>query len=449
MASNLDMPARPDASESRWSTTSEVESAAGHKNMQQLIQMRWIAVVGQITTIAVVTYGFNIDLPVNYMLQVLACLIAFNLGSQLRWHEVRVVTNSELFLALLVDVAILTAQLYLSGGIRNPFAFLYLLQVILSAVLLEAWSTWTIVGITSLCLAGLALFSKPLALPPGHEDGFLGLYVQGILICFAFNAILLAVFITRIGRNLRAGHEQLSNLRQRAAEEEHIVRMGLLASGAAHELGTPLATLSVILGDWKRMPEFSRNAELLEEITEMQIQLQRCKTIVSGILLSAGEARGESSAKTTIGTFLDELVAEWRTTRPVQSFVYENRIEQDLTVVSDSTLKQTICNVLDNALEASPQWLSLQAVRDADTLTLTITDAGPGFAPAMLSQLGKPYQSTKGQPGRGLGLFLVVNVARTLGGTVTARNRDEGGAVVQLTLPLAAITFEEEGKNAG
>jgi two-component system sensor histidine kinase RegB len=449
MASNLDMPARPDATESPRSMTSEVESAAGHKNMQQLIQMRWIAVVGQITTIAVVTYGFNIDLPVNYMLQVLACLIAFNIGSQLRWHEVRVVTNSELFLALLVDVAILTAQLYLSGGTRNPFAFLYLLQVILSAVLLEAWSTWTIVGITSLCLAGLALFSQPLTLPPGHEDGFLGLYVQGILICFAFNAILLAVFITRIGRNLRAGHEQLSNLRQRATEEEHIVRMGLLASGAAHELGTPLATLSVILGDWKRMPEFSKNAELLEEITEMQIQLQRCKAIVSGILLSAGEARGESSAKTTISTFLDELVEEWRTTRPVQSFIYDNRIEQDLTVVSDSTLKQTICNVLDNALEASPQWLSLQATRDAGTLTLTITDAGPGFAPAMLAQLGKPYQSTKGRPGGGLGLFLVVNVARTLGGTVTARDREEGGAVVQLRLPLAAITLEEEGKNAG
>jgi two-component system sensor histidine kinase RegB len=448
MASKPDIPMRPDAVERRWAS-SEVESAAGHKNMQQLIQMRWIAVLGQVTTIAVVTYGFNIDLPVNYMLQVLACLIAFNIGSQLRWHEVRVVSNNELFLALLVDVAILTAQLYLSGGTHNPFAFLYLLQVILSAVLLEAWSTWTIVAITSTCLAGLALFSQPLPLMSGHGERFLSLYVQGILICFAFNAILLAVFITRIGRNLRAGHEQLSNLRQRATEEEHIVRMGLLASGAAHELGTPLATLSVILGDWKRMPEFSRNAELLEEITEMQIQLQRCKAIVSGILLSAGEARGESSVKTTISTFLDELVAEWRTTRPVQAFVYENRIAQDVAVVSDSTLKQTICNVLDNALEASPQWLSLQAVRDADTLRLTIIDAGPGFAPAMLSQLGKPYQSTKGRPGGGLGLFLVVNVARTLGGTVTAHNREEGGAVVQLTLPLAAITLEEEEKNAG
>jgi len=449
MASNVETAAGTDTADGRRMVASEVESAAGHKNMQQLIQMRWIAVVGQITTIAVVTYVFHIDLPVSYMLQVLACLIAFNVGSQLRWHEVRVVTNRELFLALLVDVGILTAQLYLSGGTRNPFAFLYLLQVILSAVLLEAWSTWTIVGITSLCLGGLALFSHPLALPPGDEQRFHSLYVQGILICFAFNAILLAVFITRITRNLRAGHEQLANLRQRAAEEDHIVRMGLLASGAAHELGTPLATLSVILGDWKRMPEFSRNPELLEEITEMQIQLQRCKAIVSGILLSAGEARGESSAKTTIATFLDDLVKEWRATRPVQSFVYENLIEPDVTVVSDSTLKQTISNVLDNALEASPQWLSLRAMRDADTLTLTITDQGPGFAPAMLAQIGKPYQSTKGQPGRGLGLFLVVNVARTLGGTVVARNRDEGGAIVQLQLPLAAITFEEEKKDAG
>jgi two-component system sensor histidine kinase RegB len=245
------MPARPaDGAEGRRATSSEVESAAGHKNMLQLIQMRWIAVVGQITTIVVVTYVFHIELPVNYMLQVLACLIAFNIGSQLRWHEVRVVSNKELFLALLVDVAILTAQLYLSGGTRNPFAFLYLLQVILSAVLLEAWSTWTIVGITSVCLGGLALFSHPLALPPGDAEHFHSLYVQGILICFAINAILLAVFITRIGNNVRVGHEQLANLRQRAAEEDHIVRMGLLASGAAHELGTPLATLSVILGDW-------------------------------------------------------------------------------------------------------------------------------------------------------------------------------------------------------
>ena len=269
------------------------------------------------------------------------------------------------------------------------------------------------------------------------------LYIQGMLICFALNAALLVVFITRIMSNLRAGDALLASMRQRAAEEEHIVRMGLLASGAAHELGTPLATLSVILGDWRRMPEFSKNPELLEEIGEMQAQLARCKSIVSGILLSAGEARGESSARTTINTFLDELVQEWRDSRPVAAFEYDNRIA-DMPVVFDSALKQMICNVLDNALEASPEWVRLEARCEDGALTLLVSDSGPGFAPDILEQFGKPYNSSKGKPGRGLGLFLTVNVARTLGGTVAASNRPEGGAAVQLSLPLEAIAVEEE-----
>lgn len=427
---------------------SHLEPGAGYRNMQQLIQLRWIAVVGQITTIATVTLGFGVQLPLPAMLRVLACLVAFNIFSQLRWHEQRAVDNRQLFLALLVDVFSLTVQLYLSGGMTNPFVFLYLLQVILAAVLLQPWSSWTIVAITGMCVASLALFAKPLPLPLDHGLGMSSLYIQGILISFVVNAALLVIFIGRINRNLRAGDAQLADLRQRAAEEEHIVRMGLLASGAAHELGTPLATLAVILGDWRRMPEFAKNPELLAEIGDMQNQLKRCKSIVSGILLSAGEARGESSMKTTIKVFLDQLVGEWRASRTIVEFSYDNRIERDLPVVSDSALKQMIWNVLDNALEASPQWLRLEATREGDSLTLVVTDAGPGFAPGMLDQFGKPYQSTKGRPGGGLGLFLVVNVARTLGGTASARNRDEGGAQVRLHLPLSAIALEPEPAHA-
>jgi two-component system sensor histidine kinase RegB len=423
---------------------SHLEPRAGYRNMQQLIQLRWIAVVGQITTIATVTLGFGVELPLPAMLRVLACLVAFNIFSQLRWHEQRAVDNRQLFLALLVDVFSLTVQLYLSGGMTNPFVFLYLLQVILAAVLLQPWSSWTIVAITGMCVASLALFAKPLPLPLDYGLGMASLYIQGILISFVVNAALLLVFITRINRNVRAGDAQLADLRQRAAEEEHIVRMGLLASGAAHELGTPLATMAVILGDWRRMPAFAKNPEMLEEIGEMQKQLKRCKSIVSGVLLSAGEARGESSMKTTIKVFLDKLVEEWRANHTVVSFSYENKIERDLPVVSDSALKQMIWNVLDNAFEASPQWLHLEARRDDDSLTLVVTDAGPGFAPGMLDQFGKPYQSTKGRPGGGLGLFLVVNVARTLGGSASARNRAEGGAEVRLNLPLSAIALEPE-----
>ena len=302
-------------------TAESISYAAGHKNMLYLIRLRWIAVIGQITTIIVVYAGLGIHLPLPQMIAVLTGLIAFNIASHLRWHENPIVTNREMFFALLVDVASLTAQLYFSGGTTNPFVFLYLLQVILSAVLLDAWATWTMVAITSVCFAGLSLFSRPLLLLAEHRDMFPTLYIQGMLICFVLNAGLLVSLITRIMRNLRAGDAQLADLRQRAAEEEHIVRMGLLASGAAHELGTPMATMSVIIGDWLHMPEFANNPMLREEIGEMQAQLQRCKSIVTGILLSAGEMRDESSAKITLRTFLGDLAGEWRASRPVVEFL--------------------------------------------------------------------------------------------------------------------------------
>src|SRR5690606_13742917 len=214
--------------------------------------------------------------------------------------------------------------------------------------------------------------------------GPLSLYIQGMLICFVLNAVLLVIFISRITRNRRERDARLADLRQRAAEGEHIVRMGLLASGAAHELGTPLATLSVILGDWRHMPVFKSDPDLLDEITEMQTQVLRCKSIVSGILLSAGEARGESSEETTVHAFLDELVEEWRATRPVTGFDYHNAFGEDMDIVSDSALKQSLCNVLDNALEASRDWVGLQVSRDGESLILTVLDRGPGFSEEML-----------------------------------------------------------------
>lgn len=262
-----------------------------------------------------------------------------------------------------------------------------------------------------------------------------------MLVCFALDAALLVVFMTRIARNLRERDARLAALKQHAAEEDHIVRMGLLASGAAHELGTPLASLSVILSDWRRMPALATDPERLQEIDEMQSELQRCKSIVTGILLAAGAARGEAPRITTVNGFLAELVAEWRAARSVATLSFDNAFGTDVPIVSDTALKQVIFNVLDNALEVSPNWVRFSATRDDETLVLAVRDMGPGFAPDMLAQFGKPYQSSKGRLGGGLGLFLVVNVVRKLGGTVSADNRPQGGAVVTLNLPLAALAI--------
>lgn len=415
------------------------QRTARGKNMQQLVLLRWIAVAGQLLAILVVHAGMGIRLPLLPMLLVLAGLCVFNLLGPAYWRRRPRVTDRHLLLALLVDVGALTALLYLAGGIANPFVFLYVLQVVLAAVLLRPRSRWLVAALTTGCVLALAVLPGPVELPADPAGGLADRYVQGLLLCFVLVATLLLVFIGRIGEILRARDARLAALRQRAAEEEHIVRMGLLASGAAHELGTPLSTLAVILGDWQHLPHFTSDPELLQDVAEMQAQVLRCKAIVGGILQSAGEVRGEAPHVTTARALVDGMAAEWQRSRAMSGLRFVNRIDDDMAIVADVGLRQMLFNILDNAQEASPGQVALDARLEADQLVLAVEDAGPGFDPGMLERLGTPYRSSKGAPGRGLGLFLSVNVARTLGGTIGARNRPEGGAAVTVRIPLQAL----------
>jgi len=415
---------------------------AGLRGMHQLIQLRWIAVGGQLLTIVVVYAGLRIALPLGWMLGTLAALALFNLCSQFVWWRSGRVSEGALLAALLVDVGSLAFQLHLGGGIANPFMFLFLLQVALATVLLRPPGNWIVAAATALSVAVLIAVPSPTRIEVDLSKGLADLYVQGLLICFVLIAALLVVFITRIGRILRERDARLAELRQRAAEEEHIVRMGLLASGAAHELGTPLSTLSVILGDWQHLPSMSSEAEIYHDLVEMQAQVARCKSIVTNILLAAGETRGEAPVQTTLHAFLDELAEQWRTLSNPADFRYARRVAPNPWIVADAGLRQMVFNVLDNALEASPQRVELDVSGGGDDLVIEVRDAGPGFEADVLARLGTPYNSTKGRAGGGLGLFLSVNVARTLGGRLAVRNLPQGGAAVTVTLPLAAIEID-------
>jgi two-component system, sensor histidine kinase RegB len=408
--------------------------------MMLLIQLRWIAVIGQIATIALTELALGVSLPLESMAIVLGALVALN-GASYLWVRNRTeVGNRPLLLALMLDVIALTAQLYLSGGAMNPFTGLYLLQVTLGAVLLDVAFAWTIGATTATGFLFLMIFNQPLALPARGVLDLFTLQIIGTFVCFLLNAGLLVFFLIRITRNLRTRDARLAALKQQAAEEDLIVRMGLLASGAAHELGTPLSSVAVILGDWRRMPEIRGNPEMTADIEEMQAAIQRCKSIVTGILKSAGEARGDAPVVTTVNDFLSDIVKEWQASSPGATLRYENSFGTDVPIVSDSTLKQIVFNLLDNAFEASPHWIQLTARHDQEMLLLEVRDAGAGFTPDVLEHLGTPYQSTKARGG-GLGLFLVVNVVRKLGGSVTASNAPGGGAVVSLRLPLPALTI--------
>jgi two-component system sensor histidine kinase RegB len=417
------------------------DDETNRKNMALLIQLRWTAVVGQIVMIGAAHFWLGMPLPLVRMGAVIGALVLLNLSSLVWVRHRAAITKQELLVALMLDVAALTAQLYLSGGAANPFTSLFLLQVTLGAVLLDARSTWSLVALTCASFVWLTMAYRPLDLPPNPLSETYSLSVAGMLMGFVLNAVLLVVFVTRVNRNLRDRDAHLAALRQHAAEQDHIVRMGLLASGAAHELGTPLASLSVILSDWRHMPNLAADHELAEDLAEMEASLQRCKSIVTEILASAGEARGEGSAPTSVAAFLTALVEEWRSARSVRTLYFTNTFGADLAIVSDIALKQAIFNVLDNAYEVSRDWVELLAEREGDDLVLSISDRGPGFAAEMLAQLGKPYQSSKGRTGGGLGLFLVVNVVRKLGGTVTAENHRKRGATVRLVLPLSTLAI--------
>ena len=301
-----------------------LDALTGHKNMKQLIQLRWVAILGQLATILIVQFALGVQLPLPPMLEILACLIAFNIACQLRWHDRKMASNRELFLSLSVDIITLSLQLYFSGGVSNPFFSLFLMQVVLSTILVSFGAALIILGFSIVCVVGLVLFSRPLDIPMNYDLGFSSLYIQGTLICFTINALLLVFFIHRIHSNLRDRDEEISKMNYQAAEERHIIRMALLASGAAHELGTPLSTISVILGDWRRMPGMQNNQVLQDDISEMQNQLQRCKSIVTDVLLTAGEARGEASIRTTMKKFFDSLVDEWKLSRRIVQFEYQN-----------------------------------------------------------------------------------------------------------------------------
>lgn len=186
------------------------------KNMLLLIQLRWIAAIGQIITIAIVQLGLGIKLPLEKMALVLVGLLALNVLSYL-WQRAHVeVSNRALLLALMLDVTALTAQLYFSGGASNPFTGLYLMQVTLAAVLLDVVFAWTIVALTALGYLLLTRFNLPLALPPSDVPDLLTLNIFGTFVCFALDAGLLVFFLIRITRNLRNRDARLAALRQQA-----------------------------------------------------------------------------------------------------------------------------------------------------------------------------------------------------------------------------------------
>jgi two-component system sensor histidine kinase RegB len=407
-------------------------------NLRRLLLLRVIAVAGALLTLVFAVTRLGLGLPVAPILLILAALAVASVATLWRLRLAWPVRDGEQFAQLLLDVAALTALLYLSGGSTNPFVTFYLLPLAIAAAALPARYVWGMAAVTTVCYSLLQFWHLPLLQGAHVHDSEFGLHVLGMWLGFVLSAGLIAGFAVRMNATLRERERDLATLRENALRQERVVALGTLATGAAHELGTPLSTMAVLVKDIE--PERGVPADTL---AILRAQIARCKEILASLSTAAGQMRAESGRRLALDVFLRELVQRWQDLRPGVGATLQLAGPQPAPlIVAEQTLAQAITNILNNAADVSPASVEIDGRWSGDELILEIADRGPGLAPELHGAAGQPLHSSKSD-GLGLGLFLAYTTFSRFGGEVRLHDRDGGGVRCVLTLPLTALQVND------
>ena len=379
------------------------------------------------------------------MLSTIGALTLINVLSWLRLRSGYPVTNFEIFTQLCIDVASLSVLLYFSGGSTNPFISLYMLPLIITAATLTRSYTWAMAVITTACYSLLMKYYVPLPMMGAdHEHiqhamqsgDIFSMHVLGMWLGFVISAIVVGYFVVQMAQTVRDRDESLARVREETLRNERIVELGMQAAGAAHEMGSPLSTMLVVIGELKHetdiLPEWKNSLNLLER------QVRGCKSILDKLLVNARE--NETITTQPIDKFLAETLDEWQLLRPTARYLFNktgNQPSPQLRI--DPSLRAALMNLLNNAGDASPENIDIHASWNNEHFTLEIHDYGTGLTAATAARAGTAFFTTK-EGGRGLGLFLANATLERLGGRVRLFNRFSGGATTEVTLPLALNT---------
>lgn len=428
----------------------DIEQNALKQNLSDLIRLRGVAFYGQLFTIGFTYYVLGIDLDLFGMLGVSFILMIANLIANYRLVNNVVLHRYEVFFGLILDVLALSAQLWYSGGVINPFISLYLLPIILGAVLLRPFEAWFI---AAFCFANYILLSFSFKHVPLHETRFrlegFDLHLHGMMIAFVLQAFLSVFFITKVVKNLKERDQQLLILKEKAAEQAEFARMGLLSAGAAHEMGSPLTTLSVILSDWQRFGVPKTKNARDTELNTLVNEIERCKKTLSHILKATNHTRSEGGDMVWLKGWIKSLMDEWHL-RHGDCLITVDFTGEDKHVLSDLRIAQCLICVLDNGYEAAKTigntpHLKIIAQTTHTELKLIVSDNGPGLSEAAMINFAKPFESSKTSDasahGRGMGLFIARQALKSMDGDIGPINGpQETGATLCFWLPLSSLS---------
>lgn len=430
------------------------------ENLNWLYILRNLMLFAVVILLFIAVHGLGITLPMNQLWLAIFAMSILNLYTWLRLRTPEPVTEHEIFSQICMDVVALAYLLYLTGGASNPIIWVFLLPLIVTAIMLPQAYAWNMVIITSSVYTILIAYNVPLpALAPhmDHHDMMnltpemslqmqlledrrhFNLHVFGMWFGFVFSAGLVAFFVVALAKTLKERERSLSEARESALRDERVVSLGTLAASAAHDMGTPLATIAILAHEMTEDFPDHRYPELHQKMVIMQKQVDRCKQALSVMSASAGEMRAESGKVMLVTEYVDEVLNQWRTHKAATKLKLNIQpyLSSPAHIIAERTVTHSIINILNNAAEATQNDLGIELQVDwnAETLNLRIRDYGPGLPPELLDFAGQqPVKSNK--QGMGVGLFLTYTTIKRLGGTITFENLDSGGACVSISLPL-------------
>jgi len=412
----------------------------GSLRRQTLVTLRWAAIIGQSLALLVVSFVLEFDYPRIACAIAIIAAIGVNLIVTLRLPLDRRVSNFEAYMQLGFDTWQLSSLLWLTGGITNPFSILFLAPIVTAATTLSRWVVLSL-GAMALALSfGLVFFHLPLPWSPAGSFDLPYIFEIGIWMAIFVGSTFTSLYAWRTTRESRRMAFALAATESMLATEQKLSALGGLAAAAAHELGTPLATIQVVAKEMSR--EVDASSSLGQDAALILSQSQRCRDILEQLSRRGDEGDMYHDVLSPEG--LLEEVAEPYIGRDKDIIITCNGRGIDPILKRQAELLYALKNYIDNAVDFAKSRVELSAHWDPETVTIFVDDDGSGFDPSLKGHLGQPYASARQRPrtagGLGLGLFISGQLVERTGGKVRYSRSPLGGARVETKWPRDSLT---------
>lgn len=411
------------------SAVRDVDVAQPGVRLVTLVTLRWIAIGGQLLALAVVALGLGFPLPIIPALLVIGASIVLNLSVGLIYPRNRYLSGREAGVELAFDLLQLGALLFLTGGLANPFTLLMLVPVTVSATLLSWRNTVVLVTLAICVLSALAVWSLPLPWRGSVPPAVPMMLRIGDWVALVLGMAFLCTYTWRVSAEARRRRQALVATQAALDRARQMTAVGALAAAAAHELGSPLGTITLIAKDLVRMlgkdPHYADDVQLLNE------QVTRCREILLG--LSQPQTLDDPFHTADIEAVLREVMRPHETGQKIWQLTVADAALA-LPVPRSPELVHGLENFIGNAARYARSVIEIEVSREGDDLRIRIGDDGPGFPADILLRLGEPYIGSgrlRGA-GMGLGVFIGVTLMERIGARVRFYNDPGSGAVVDI-----------------